>query len=88
MEKKFLGKIFFLHINIASLSDTLRVFWSGCFWGVFGVPMINPGCFGGVQGNLSLHQRVEHAAILAPFLSACLHGVAEGVSVKEAVLRP
>ena len=50
--------------------------------------MINPGCFGGVQGNLSLHQRVEHAVILAPFLSACLHGVADGVSVKEAVLRP
>ena len=50
--------------------------------------MINPGCFGGVQGNLSLHQRVEHAVILAPILSACLHGVADGVSVKEAVLRP
>ena len=49
------------------------------------MPMINPGCFGGVQVNLSLNQRVEHAIILAPIFSACLHGVAEGVSVKEAV---
>ena len=47
------------------------------------MPRINPGCFGGVQGK---HQRVEHAVILAPFLSACIHGVAEGVSVREAVL--